>query len=158
MAGERRQPTPVRTRELIEKVHFNFMSKTEDHRWDLRESDDGYLPECDEAFEQKLEEWEARDWPQWLAQQLAFPFTVTREEDDDDAYFASGAAKASFRLGHQMQVVGFAEEDVDRGIIVEVREENRIGQVPLCDLEVTPKTDPNFWPVREYVVWFANRC
>jgi len=24
------------------------------------------------------------------------------------------------------------------------------------DLEVRPKTDKNFWPVREYVVWFAN--
>jgi|NGEPerStandDraft_6_1074524.scaffolds.fasta_scaffold110476_2 hypothetical protein len=75
------------------------MSKTEDHRWDLSEDEDGYLPECDEAFEEKMEEWAARDWPQWLARQLAFP-----------------------------------------------------------DLEVTPKADPNFWPVREYVVWFANRC
>ena len=28
---------------------------------------------------------------------------------------------------------------------------------PLFDLEVTPKDDPNFWPVREYVVWDANR-
>jgi len=134
------------------------MSNTEDHRWDLSEGEDGNLPESDEAFEQKMEEWAARDWPQWLAQQLAFPFTVKREEDEDDAYFAKGAAKAPFRLGHQMQVVGFAEEDVDRGIIVLAREKNLTGQVPLCDVEVTPKTDPNFWPVREYVVWFANRC
>jgi hypothetical protein len=134
------------------------MSHTEDHRWDLSESDDGYLPESDEAFEQKLEEWAARDWPAWLAQHLAFPFTVTREEDEDDAYFAKGAAKAPFRLGHQMEVVGLAEEDVDRGIMVEVREKKRTGCVPLCDLEVTPETDPNYWPVREYVVWSANRC
>ncbi|MEK7674704.1 MAG: calcium-binding protein [Verrucomicrobiota bacterium] len=134
------------------------MGDTADHRWDLSEDDDGYLPECDEAFEQKMEEWAARHWPQWLAQQLAFPFTVTREEDDDDAYFAAGAAKAPFRLGHKMEVVGLAEEDVDQGIIVEVREKNRTGCVPLGDLEVTPKRDPNFWPVREYVVWFANRC
>ena len=48
-------------------------------------------------------------------------------------------------------------EDESQGIIVEVREKNRIGSVPLCDVEVTPKTDKNFWPVREYVVWFANR-
>ena len=123
------------------------MNNTEDHRWDLSEDDDGYLPESDEAFEQKLEEWMARDWPQWLARQLAFPFTVTREEDEDDAYFAAGAAKAPFRLGHKMEVVGLAEEDVDRGIMVEVREKNRTGFVPLCDLEVTPKTNPNFWPV-----------
>ena len=134
------------------------MSKTEDHRWDLSEDEDGYLPESDEAFEQKMEEWAARDWQQWLTQQLAFPFTVTREEDDDDAYFKEGAAKARFRLGHKMEVVSLAEEDVDRGIMVHVREKKQAGCVPLCDLEVTPKADPNFWPVREYVVWFANRC
>jgi hypothetical protein len=56
-----------------------------------------------------------------------------------------------------MEVVALAEGDVDRGLIVEVREKSRTGCVPLCDLEVTPKRDPNFWPVREYVVWFANR-
>lgn len=133
------------------------MSDSEDHRWDLSDEDDGYTPECDEAWEEKLVEWEKRDWPTWLAQHLKLPFTVTREEDDDDAYFLEGAAKAPFRLGHTMQVVSLDEEDVDRGVLVRVREKNRTGYVPLCDLEVTPKTDPNYWPVREYAVWFANR-
>jgi hypothetical protein len=55
------------------------------------------------------------------------------------------------------RLLGLAVEDESQGIIVEVREKNRIGSVPLCDVEVTPKTDKNFWPVREYVVWFANR-
>ena len=134
------------------------MSNTGDHRWNLSEDKHGNLPESDEAFEQKMEEWVARDWQQWLMQQLAFPFAVTREEDEDDAYFKEGAAKAPFRLGHKMAVVGLAEEDIDQGIMVRVREKKRNGCVPLCDLEVTPKADPNFWPVREYVVWFANRC
>lgn len=134
------------------------MSHSEDHRWDLSQREDGYLPESDEAFEQKMEAWAARDWPEWLADHLSFPFRVTRKEDDDDAYFQKGAAKAPFRLGHKMEVAGLAEEDVDQGIMVEVREKKCTGCVPLCDLEVTPKTDPNLWPVREYVVWFANRC
>jgi hypothetical protein len=43
------------------------------------------------------------------------------------------------------------------GIVVKVREQRKVGQVPLCDVEVTPKSDKNYWPVREYVVWFANR-
>ena len=93
-----------------------------------------------------------------LARNLTFPFTVTREEDEDDAYFAEGAAKAPFRLGHKMKVLELAEEDVDRGMMVKVREKGQVGYVPLCDVEVTPKTNANFWPVREYVVWFANRC
>ena len=134
------------------------MNDTDDHDWDPRKSSRGKLPTSGEAFEKKFEEWAERDWPKWLLQQLAFPFTVTREEDEDDAYFAAGAAKAPFRLGHKMEVVGLAEEDVDQGMIVKVKEKNRTGFVPLCDVEVRPKTDKNYWPVREYVVWFANRC
>jgi hypothetical protein len=43
------------------------------------------------------------------------------------------------------------------GINVKVREGRRTGYVPLSDLEVTSKDDKNYWPVREYVVWFANK-
>ena len=137
---------------------MSLMSNADDHRWDLHDGDKGYLPESDEAYEQKFEEWQARDWPDWLAKNLTFPFTVTREEDEDDAYFAPGAAKAPFRLGHKMDVLALVEEDVDRGVMVRVREKGQVDCVPLADVEVKPKTDANFWPVREYVVWFANRC
>ena len=133
------------------------MSNADDHGWDLHESDEGYLPECDDAFERKMEEWEARDWPDWLAKNLTFPFSVTRKEDEDDAYFAPGAAKAPFRLGHNMEAIGLSEEEVDQGVMVKVKEKGQAGDVPLCDVEVTPKTNSNFWPIREYVVWFANR-
>jgi len=56
------------------------MSKNDDHRWDSSDGDKGYGPECDEAYEQKFDEWQARDWLDWLAKRLTFPFTVTREE------------------------------------------------------------------------------
>jgi hypothetical protein len=137
---------------------FKNMSKIDDHSWDWHERETGYLPESDEAFDKKLEEWQARNWPDWLAKHLTFPFTVIREDDEDDAIFAPGAAKALFRLGHKMNVLALAEEDVDRGVIVRVKEEGKTGYVPLCDVAVTPKKDKNFWPVREYAVWFANRC
>jgi hypothetical protein len=110
-----------------------------------------------DAFNHKIEEWQERDWMIWLAENLTFPFTVTREEDEDEAYFQEGAAEAPFRLGHTMEVLGLELEDDPCGIIVKAREKRRIGHVPLCDLEVKPKTDKNCWPVREYVVWFANR-
>ena len=57
-----------------------------------------------------------------------------------------------------MEVLALAEADVDRGMMVKVREKGQVGCVPLDDVEVRPKTDANFWPVREYVIWFANRC
>jgi hypothetical protein len=57
-----------------------------------------------------------------------------------------------------MEVIGIeSEEDDLRGVIVQVKEVKKKGYVPLCDLEVTSREDRNFWPVREYVVWFANR-
>ena len=56
-----------------------------------------------------------------------------------------------------MEIMGLEEEEELRGIIVNAREKGQVGEVPLCDLEVKPRTDRNYWPVREYVVWFANR-
>jgi len=43
------------------------MITTDDHGWDLRETSKGYLPESDEAFDKKFEEWVARDWSSWLS-------------------------------------------------------------------------------------------
>lgn len=47
--------------------------------------------------------------------------------------------------------------DIKRLRFVSQINPSRVGAVPLCDLEARPKHDKNFWPVREYVVWFANR-
>jgi hypothetical protein len=105
-----------------------------------------------------MEEWAARDWSHWLGQKLAFPFKAKREEDSDEAFFTDVAAVEPFRLGHTMDVVGMEfGEELDFGVLVEVREGRHKGHVPLADLEVRPKSDMNFWPVREYAVWFANR-
>lgn len=133
------------------------MKKPFDSSWDLIKSDRGNLPKSDKTFDRKYQEWKKRDWKQWLEKNLVFPFIVERKEDDDDAYFARIAEHAPFRLGHKMKALKLSLEDDFYGIIVKVREGRRIGSVPLCDVEVTPKDDRNFWPVREYVVWFANR-
>jgi hypothetical protein len=127
------------------------MSAENEHLWD------GDGAKASKAFERKFEEWDQRDWMTWLAKNLTFPFKATREEDEDDAYFLAGAAEALFRLGHTMEIVGLEDEDERTGIGVKAKERKKIGHVPLCDLEVKPKTDKNYWPVREYVVWFANR-
>lgn len=93
----------------------------------------------------------------WLEKNLAFPFMVERKEDDDDAYFTDIAKYAPYRLGHKMKVLKLSSKDDLYGIIVKAREGRHVGSVPLCDVEVMPKNDPNFWFVQEYVVWFANR-
>ena len=43
--------------------------------------------------------------------------------------FSPGAAKAPFRLGHKMDLLKLAEADVDRGVMVTVREKGLIGCV-----------------------------
>ncbi len=60
-------------------------------------------------------------------------------------------------VGHTMEALGIEDEDDLYGVIIKVRERKRVAHVPLCDVEVKPKIDKNFWFVREYVVWFANR-
>jgi len=128
-----------------------------DSSWDLVESERGNLPQNEGLFEKKFAEWEKRNWFHWLNNNLTFPFQVKRVEDEDDAYFSNIAEHEPFRLDHVMKVLSIDNEFDQYGVIVKVREHRRTGYVPLCDCEVTPKTDMNFWPVREYVVWFANR-
>ena len=123
------------------------MSTAYDSSWDEGNSD---------LWHQKHEEWQERDWESWLTDYLSFPFEVRRKEDDDDAYFSDAAQQGPFRVGHVMSALAI-DEDPRCEILVEVREGKKTGHVPLCDVEVTPKTDPNYWPVREFVVWFANR-
>ena len=129
-----------------------------DSSWDLKETEKGNLPDDEDAFDKIYSEWQTRNWIPWLQDNLIFPFTVKRMEDEDDAYFTDVAKHQPFRLGHIMNVIGIEPEEDDlNGIIVQVREGKKKGYVPLCDLEVTSSEDRNFWPVREYVVWFANR-
>ena len=125
------------------------MTNNYDSSWDL--------PDDEGAFDKIYAEWKKRSWEQWLRDNLEFPFSVERMEDEDDAYFTDIAKSEPFRLGHIMKVVDIEMEDDHYGVILKVREGKRVGHVPLCDVEVTSKDKKNFWPVREYAVWFANR-
>jgi hypothetical protein len=56
-----------------------------------------------------------------------------------------------------MDVIDIEMEDEHYGVILKVKEGKKEGHVPLCDVEVVSRENESFWPVREYVVWFANR-
>ncbi len=133
------------------------MTKDFDRSWDLKESEEGNLPQNEDAFLKMYAKWEKRSWELWLRNNLKFPFPIERMEDDDDAYFTDIAKSAPFRLGHAMKAIDIETEDGHYGIILKVREGRRVGYVPLCDVEVTSKENENYWPVMEYVIWFANR-
>ena len=127
-----------------------------DSSWDLKKGVNGNMPNDMKAFDRIYDEWRKRSWLPWLESKLSFPFEVERKEDDDDVFFSEKARMKPFRLGHKMNVTGIELEN-HYGIIVWVQEGENIGQVPLCDVEVTSRDNKNFWPVREYAVWFANK-
>lgn len=135
----------------------NCKQNETDAAFDPRTYDSSWDDDNEELWEEKYEKWEKRDWKRWLNESLTFPFEVKREEDNDDAFFAPKVTRKPFRLGHVMDVTGIDHEDELYGVMVKVKEGKHSGCVPLCDVEVTDKNDVNFWPVREYVVWFANR-
>lgn len=115
------------------------------------------MPANEDSYNNIYKQWQLRSWVPWLNSKLTFPFFVKRMEDEDDAYFTDIADREPFRLGHVMKVIGIEMEDDLSGVILKVREGRKVGYVPLCDVEVLDKDDPNYWPIREYVVWFANQ-
>jgi len=125
--------------------------------FDIKNYDSSWDDSNEDLFDKKYEEWEKRDWKKWLNLNLTFPFEVERVEDEDDAYFSKGATKEPFRLGHKMKVIKIEDFDDFYGILVKAREGRRTAIIPLCELEVTSKSNINYWPVKEFVVWFANR-
>ena len=131
------------------------------YRWDSDDEDE------DDAI---FEAWENRDWLAWLKEHLRFPFRAQRMEDeegwgleDTDKKRETAAKAASpFRLGSIVTVTGLPaiNEDIDQdfeGIVVEAECQGEQGVVPLQDFEVVSPDDPNYGPVKEWVVHYANR-
>ncbi|CAK8716278.1 hypothetical protein GMJAKD_05430 [Candidatus Electrothrix aarhusensis] len=65
-----------------------------------------------------------------------------------------------------MTVVGIYEDEEEYdilddtediyGVLVLLRHGREKYEFPLCDLEVLDKSSPNYQPVQDYAVWFAN--
>lgn len=117
--------------------------------------DSSWDEDNEDLFDEKYAEWEERDWKLWLKQNVTMPFKVKRVEDFG-AYFDSPKSKTPFGVGHVMDVLSIHDEDDMYGVIISVQEGRRKSYLSLGEVEVTSRSDPNFWPVREYVVWFAN--
>jgi hypothetical protein len=140
----------------------NPRSKHYDSSWDddfddEEEYDEEKADAVEEAFDRKMEQWDKRNWQQWLKQYVTFPFTAVREEDMDENPFSEEDDNKPFAVGSKMTVLKLGYDDFHEAVMAHVKQGKEEGWVPLADLQVTPKSDPNYWAVREYVVWFANR-
>jgi len=67
--------------------------------------DSSWVSDNEELWDNKFEEWEGRNWTDWLTNHLVFPFEIERKEDD---YFNPLSENINtdkpFSLGHVMKV------------------------------------------------------
>lgn len=87
-------------------------------------------------------------WNQYLSKVLAFPFEAKVSEHQDHG---------PLKIDDNIQVCDIIEADEHYGILVGVSRQRERFTFPLCDLTVGNKKSPNYIPVNDYCVWFANR-
>lgn len=87
-------------------------------------------------------------WKRHLEKKLVFPFEAEVSEYQE---------LGPLRAGDKVIVEKLSIVDDLEGIIVELRYGRRKYAFPLCDLDVVDKDSPNYQPVDDYSVWFANR-
>ncbi|MBN2211055.1 MAG: hypothetical protein JW709_06625 [Sedimentisphaerales bacterium] len=91
---------------------------------------------------------EVEAWDDYLMDTLQFPF---------DAEVSEFQEEGPLNDGDQVRVTGIEDLDDLYGILVNVNCGRKRFVFPLCDLTVLDKKSPNYLPVKDYCVWFANR-
>ncbi len=87
-------------------------------------------------------------WKQYLSKHLQFPF---------EAEVAELLERGRLRVGDRLQVTELFDLNDYQGLLVGGKRGSERLVFPLCDLEVTDEQSSNYQPVKDYVVWFANR-
>jgi len=87
-------------------------------------------------------------WEKYLQTNLTFPF---------EAEVSEWQERGPIETGERVSVLGVEMVDDSYGIIVSIKAKHGHYDFPLCDLEALPDTSPNYQPLNDYVVWFANR-
>ncbi len=87
-------------------------------------------------------------WNVYLTRTLKFPFDAIVSEPQDEG---------PLKYGAKIKVLKIEEIDDTYGILVVVSNGQNHDVFPLCDLTVRDKKSPNYQPVQDYCVWYANR-
>jgi len=91
---------------------------------------------------------EVETWNSHLVQAIAFPFEAKVNDPQDEGPLDDG---------DKVRVHGITEADEHYGILVDVSRGRHHFVFPVCDLTVWDRKSPNYTPVKDYCVWFANR-
>ena len=136
----------VKAVEHIESKHDFTWSEKESDDWD--EEEDSRIQAILDNAEDESEEAAYEAWQEHLQDVLEFPFEAEVFEWQEDG---------PLQEGDTVKVVSLDECDESDGVLVLLRHRRKDYEFPLCDLEVLDKSSPNYQPVNDYAVWFANR-
>jgi hypothetical protein len=138
----------TKSRDTEDDVSEMIYVLEEKHAWDsLGEEGEG-ISEVLKEIASDDDEAAFEAWYKHLDQVLTFPFKAEVKEFQE---------RGPLRTGDRVTV-----EKIDsyfdelRGIFVKVKNKKSSYVFPLADLEAMDKKGPNFQPIRNYVVWFAN--
>lgn len=137
--------TPRDTPRAAESAYKEIMSR---HAWDYLADENPGIGQVIGHLERAgaltyLETWEGN-----LEQVLEFPF---------EARVAETEGRGPVQVGDIVKVLRIADMDDRYGLFADVRLDRHAYLLPLCDLEASDKSSPNYQALKDYVVWFANR-
>ncbi len=93
--------------------------------------------------------WNAfKAWEKYLKSKLKFPFKAIVEEFQE---------RGPMKAGNKVTVHGISEIEELYGVLADIEYKRKNYIFPLADLEVIEKSSSNYLPIKDYVVWFANR-
>lgn len=90
----------------------------------------------------------AKTWMEYLQENLRFPFDAVIFEPQDEG---------PLKYGDKLLVKKIDSFDDLYGVIGEVSFKGKKYHFPMCDLQVIDEKSPNYMPLDDYVIWFANR-
>ena len=140
------QPTSPRDKiHQVQKVKAEIADK---HQMDHLGEQGRRMQQILNRADRKGEMGRFKAWEKYLKANLTFPFEAEVSEPQE---------RGPIRTGERVSVLGIEIIDDSYGIIVSIKTKRGHYAFPLCDLEALPDTSPNYQPLNDYVVWFANR-
>jgi hypothetical protein len=133
--------TPEDVEEMLE--HLEYI-----HRWDFL-GEEG--PRVQSVLQKVAtgDDWSSFEaWNEYFRAVLKFPFEAEVMEEQRGRPVEQG------EVVKVLEITEFVEM---YGIIVAASYKRGRYYFPLCDLEVTQESSPNYQPVKDHAVWFANR-
>jgi hypothetical protein len=139
---------PASPRDKIHQVERVKAELEQKHQMDHLDEEGRRIQQVLNSATRKGEIGAFKAWEKYLQTNLTFPFEAEVSEWQDHG---------PIKTGERVRVLDIEIVDDFYGLIAAIKTKHGHYDFPLCDLEVIPDTSPNYQPVKDYAVWFANR-